>query len=138
MTKRYDPLTPEERSIRMSLIKGRNTKPELFVRSLVHGMGFRFRLHDRSLPGKPDLVFKGRRKVIFVNGCFWHQHGCGRYKMPKTRKSFWLGKLKSNVIRDGRIRNKLRYNGWGVMTIWDCDVRDIGKLQRRVMRFLGG
>lgn len=133
---RYDPLTPEQRSERMSLVRRADTKPEMVVRRLAHGMGFRYRLHDGKLPGQPDLVFKGRRKVIFVHGCFWHQHGCRIYRMPKTRTDFWLPKLKSNVERDRRARRLLRKDGWNILVIWECQLRKEERLRERIRSFL--
>jgi len=97
---RFDPLTAAERSERMSRIRNADTKPEMIVRRLVHGMGYRYRLHVKNLPGNPDLVFPSRHKVIFVHGCFWHQHGCRQYRMPRTKRDFWLAKLASNKSRD--------------------------------------
>jgi len=134
---RLDPLSPEERSERMRKIKASGTKPELLVRRLVRELGFRYRLGGLGLPGKPDLVFKGRKKVIFVHGCFWHQHGCGHYKQPKTRLDFWLPKLHANVERDRRVQAELRSLGWGVLVVWECETRgDLEKLKRRIRNFL--
>ena len=100
----FDPLTSSERSERMSRIRNADTKPEMFVRRMVHGMGYRYRLHAPDLPGHPDLVFRSRRKVIFVHGCFWHQHGCRQYRQPRTKRSFWEPKLEGNKKRDQRNR----------------------------------
>ncbi len=133
---RLDPLTPEERSGRMSLIRGKDTKPELAVRKLVHGMGFRYRLHARDLPGNPDLVFRSRFKVIFVHGCFWHQHGCGNYRMPRTKRSFWIPKLDGNRARDARIRRELCKLGWRSLTVWECELKELARLRARIRRFL--
>ena len=136
---RVDPLTPDERSERMRRVRSRDTKPELLVRRLVHGMGYRYRLSDPSLPGKPDLVFRSKKKVVFVHGCFWHQHGCGNYKMPKTRLDFWLPKLASNKARDERVRKELLELGWEVLVIWECETRgDPSKLAEKIASFLGG
>jgi len=133
-----DPLTPEQRSKCMSRIRGRNTKPELVVRSLVHALGYRFRLHRRDLPGTPDLVLPRLRKIIFVHGCFWHQHaGCKLATLPKSRQEFWLPKLKANGNRDRRNERALRKLGWGVMTVWECQLRDAKRLTGRIRRFLG-
>ena len=132
-----DTLNPAERSARMSLVRGKDTKPELVVRRLVHGMGYRYRLHRRDLPGTPDLVFPGRGKVIFIHGCFWHRHmNCSLARLPKSRIEFWLPKLTMNADRDVRNVRALRRLGWGVMTIWECQLRDIAKLADRIRRFL--
>lgn len=116
--------TPEQRSYNMSRIRGANTKPELIVRSLVHQMGYRFRLHRRDLPGRPDLVLPGRRKVIFVHGCFWHVHRCryGRV-VPQTNAEFWRTKREGTVRRDRRNRRVLRADSWDVLTVWECWTR---------------
>lgn len=115
-----DTLTKGERSIRMSLIRGRDTKPEMRVRRLVHALGYRYRLHRRNLPGRPDLVFGPRRKVIFVHGCFWHRHQsplCKLVRLPKSRQDFWLPKLEANQMRDERNKGKLINLGWDVLEI---------------------
>lgn len=132
----HDSLTVAERSHRMSLIKNSDTKPEMTVRRLVHAMGYRYRLHEKSLPGKPDLVFKSRQKAIFVNGCFWHLHDCGTYRMPKSRLQFWQPKLERNVERDREVREQLEAVGWKHMTIWECELRDLDALRQRVGEFL--
>lgn len=132
-----DTLTARERSERMSRIKGKNTKPELAVRRLVHRMGYRYRLHGRGLPGKPDLVFAGRRKVLFIHGCFWHRHeSCRLARLPKSRLDFWLPKLNANVQRDREAELKLTELGWKVFVIWECEVKDEAALARRVKAFL--
>jgi DNA mismatch endonuclease, patch repair protein len=108
----------------MSAIRSKNSKPELTVRRLVHGMGFRYRLHRRDLPGKPDLVFGPRRKVIFIHGCFWHQHpdpACLDGRLPKSRTEYWHAKLAKNVERDRLHCEALENSGWRVMTIWECE-----------------
>ena len=118
--------TPEQRSYNMSRIRGRDTKPELIVRSLVHQMGFRFRLHRKDLSGKPDLVLPRHRKVIFVHGCFWHSHRCryGRVT-PRTNAGFWQNKRLGTVARDRRNRHDLRRDGWQVLTVWECWTREL-------------
>lgn len=121
----------------MSRIRQTDTKPEMRVRRLVHGMGFRYRLHVKSLPGHPDLVFRSRRKVIFVHGCFWHQHGCRQYRMPRTKREFWEPKLASNVERDKVALTRLEHDGWGVLVIWECQMKDMDQLKLRVAEFLG-
>ena len=117
--------TRAQRSYNMSRIRSKDTKPEMIVRSLVHQMGFRFRLHRKDLPGKPDLVLPRHRKVIFVHGCFWHMHRCryGRVT-PKTNAQFWQDKREGNVARDRRNRRQLRADGWDVLTIWECWTKD--------------
>jgi DNA mismatch endonuclease (patch repair protein) len=132
-----DTLSSLQRSARMSLVRGKNTKPELLVRRLAHGLGYRYRLHRRDLPGTPDLVFPGRRKVIFVHGCFWHRHeNCALARLPKSRSEFWMPKLAGNAARDAKNIRALRRLGWGVMTIWECQLRDTAWLARRIRRFL--
>lgn len=125
------------RSKIMSRVRGKNTTPELIVRSVTHAMGYRFRLHRKDLPGKPDLVFPGRKKIVLVNGCFWHLHSCERYKIPKTNEEFWLRKLKLNQQRDQVVEEKLKALGWSVLTIWECEIKDKGKLERILTAFLG-
>lgn len=130
-----DTLTRTQRSERMSLIRSKDTKPEIAVRRLVYSMGYRYRLHDKKLPGHPDMVFRGRSKVIFVHGCFWHLHrNCCR--PPKSRREYWKPKLESNVARDKRTRQQLRRMGWRTLVIWECELRDSRKLESKVRRFL--
>ncbi|MDN7467988.1 DNA mismatch endonuclease Vsr [Burkholderia orbicola] len=132
-----DSLTPTERSERMSRIKGKNTKPELVVRSLIHRAGYRYRLHGKDLPGSPDMVFPKRRKVIFVHGCFWHRHeGCRLARLPKTRLDFWRPKLDANAARDKEAERRLAELGWKVMIIWECEVKDEAALMPRIGAFL--
>jgi len=134
-----DTLNRKERSERMALIRGKDTGPEMVVRSLVHSLGFRYRLHGRSLPGKPDLVFPARRKVIFVHGCFWHRHSdsaCKLARMPKSRLDFWGPKLEKNRIRDERINQELAENGWKVLTIWECQLSNMPSVSEQVRSFL--
>lgn len=133
-----DKLSPERRSWNMSQIKGKDTKPEILVRSLVHRMGYRFRLHRKDLPGRPDLVFPGRRKVIFVHGCFWHQHpGCKYATRPSTRADFWAQKLDGNRDRDKAVQHQLLQQGWGVLVVWECEIKQTELLADRLSRFLG-
>lgn len=134
--RRYDPLSPGQRSERMSRIHSADTGPELVVRRLIHGMGYRYRLHDDKVPGHPDLVFRGRRSVIFVHGCFWHQHGCAQYRMPRTRKAFWNLKLEKNVRRDGEVRSMLKAASWRFLVIWECEIKDTDRLKTRIREFL--
>lgn len=134
-----DTLTSKERSERMALVRGKNTAPEMAVRRLVHGLGFRYRLHGKELPGRPDMVFASRRKVIFVHGCFWHRHsaaGCKLARMPKSRLAFWEPKLERNRIRDRQVRSQLRKMGWRALTIWECQLGNLDSVGRRVRRFL--
>lgn len=112
----------------MSGIKGANTKPEMIIRSGLHKRGFRFRLHDKTLPGKPDLVLPKYNAVIFVNGCFWHKHDCHLFKWPKTRQDFWRKKIEGNAARDERNVQALLDEGWRVMAIWECALK--GKTRR--------
>ena len=118
-----DRVTPEVRSRMMAGIRGKNTKPELVIRSVLHRRGFRFRLYRRDLPGKPDLVFPKHRAVIFIHGCFWHGHDCHLFQWPKTREDFWRQKIGSNVARDRRQFSALRDAGWRVATIWECAMK---------------
>lgn len=125
-----DTLTPEERSRMMGKIKGKNTKPEMVVRSLCHAMGLRFRLHRKDLPGSPDMVFPKYRLCLFVHGCFWHRHpGCKYAYTPKTRLDFWLPKLQRNVERDREKEEALRALGWRVEVVWECETKDLARLQ---------
>jgi len=132
-----DVLTPEQRRKCMSHIRGVDTKPEMVVRRMAHRMGYRYRLHRKNLPGKPDLVFPSLQKIIFVHGCFWHMHRCryGRVK-PKTNAGFWEAKRTGNVERDRTNRRKLRALGWQVFVVWECWTRDIAKLEMRIRGFL--
>lgn len=131
-----DSLSPTERSERMSRVKSRDTKPEMAVRRLVFSLGYRYRLHGR-LPGRPDLVFAGRRKVIFVHGCFWHRHrGCPNCRLPKSRLEFWRPKLEANRKRDGANQRRLRRLGWSVLVVWECELSDATHLTNRIRKFL--
>jgi DNA mismatch endonuclease (patch repair protein) len=123
----------------MRQIKDRGTKPEMIVRRLAHSMGVRYRLHAKQLPGKPDLVFAARRKVIFVHGCFWHQHPdkhCRHGRMPKSRLDYWRPKLNGNAKRDREHAAALRKLGWKSLVIWECKVGSLDSLRRRMKRFL--
>lgn len=132
-----DVFSKELRSRIMSRVKGRDTKPEILVRSIVHRMGFRFRLHRRNLPGNPDLVLPRHRKVIFVHGCFWHGHKrCARSKRPATNHDFWTKKLDGNIGRDKRFQKVLVQMGWKVLVIWECETRKLGTLKRKLENFL--
>jgi DNA mismatch endonuclease, patch repair protein len=118
-----DVLTPAQRSLNMSRIRGRDTRPELRIRRGLHGRGFRFRLHRRDLPGRPDLIFPRHRAAVFVHGCFWHSHGCRLSKIPETRREFWLRKLEGNASRDRKAVAALQGRGWRVLVIWECALR---------------
>jgi len=131
-----DRVTKEKRSEIMSRIRGKNTSPEMIVRKLVFSLGYRYRLHGRNLPGKPDLVFAGRKKVIFVHGCFWHMHNCRKGTTPESNKDFWLPKLERNKARDTDNLNKLDEMGWKVLVIWQCQLKDIQELEATVTSFL--
>jgi DNA mismatch endonuclease (patch repair protein) len=131
-----DNLSQAERSEIMGRVPSKNSRPELFVRRLVFSMGYRYRLHDRRLPGCPDLVFAGRGKIIFVQGCFWHRHhNCALARMPKSRIDFWEPKLEANKRRDRKNRRALVHEGWKVLTIWECEVGDWARLSARIRRF---
>lgn len=133
-----DSVDQATRSAIMSRIRGKNTRPELIVRQLAFAAGYRYRLHVRSLPGSPDLVFSSRKKVILVHGCFWHRHdGCPAARIPKTRVEFWSDKLNGNKARDERIRQELILAGWEVMVIWECQLSDLAILEERLRCFLG-
>jgi DNA mismatch endonuclease (patch repair protein) len=128
-----------DRSENMRRIRGKDTKPEWIVRRLVYALGFRYRLHRKVLPGKPDLAFIGKRKVIFVHGCFWHKHSdpaCKIARLPKSRTEYWLPKLERNRSRDAGHLAALRDAGWEVLTIWECEVKDEAALAKRIRRFL--
>lgn len=137
-----DGLTPERRSWLMSRVRGKNTKPELIVRRLVHALGLRFRLHRGDLPGRPDLVLPRHKLAIFVHGCFWHRHpDCRLASTPKTRTEFWEAKFDSNVARDARNEAALRDLGWQTFTVWECETRNLEALEgklRKMKRDLAG
>lgn len=134
-----DTMTPEQRSERMGRVRHKDTRPERLVRSLVHRLGYRYRLHGGNLPGKPDLVFAGRRRVIFVHGCFWHRHpdpACKLARLPKSRPEFWLPKLQGNRARDERVVETLTQQGWGVLEIWECQCKEQEQLENMIREFL--
>lgn len=132
-----DRLTPERRSYLMSRVRGKNTTPELRVRKLAHALGYRFRLHRRDLPGKPDLVFPRLRKIVFVHGCFWHRHvGCRLATYSKSRTTFWEDKFKRNVERDQFVQAALRTLGWQILVIWECESREPDLLKAKLQDFL--
>ena len=133
-----DRLTWAARSRQMARIRAKDTQPELAVRRMVHAMGYRYVLHDRRLPGTPDLVFPRRGKVVLVQGCFWHGHKCGRGFKPKTNEAFWSAKIAGNRARDARSIKALRSVGWRVLTVWECATRPdrLLALSERLKRFL--
>lgn len=132
-----DVLTSKQRSYNMSCIRAKDTSPEMAVRRLVYSLGFRYRLHSKHLPGKPDLVFGSKKKVILVHGCFFHRHEC-RYgsATPKTRAAFWQEKFRRNVQRDEFVRDELKRLGWRIMVIWECEIK-APTLKDRVVKYLG-
>lgn len=126
-----------DRSRIMRAVKSKDTKPEMIVRRLVHSLGYRYRLHRRELPGKPDLVFGARRKVVFIHGCFWHGHDCKRgSRRPKTNINYWSRKISRNRERDANAQESLRRDGWAVLVIWECELKDSNILQQRLVGFL--
>jgi len=132
-----DKLSPERRSANMARIRSKNTSPEITLRTLVHGLGCRFRLHRKDLPGKPDLVFLSRKKVIFVHGCFWHQHPeCREGRVPGSRLEYWEPKLLRNKQRDAAAQAALKKLGWRCLIVWECELRNTAAVLRRVKRFL--
>lgn len=133
-----DTFSAEQRSAVMRRVRGRDTQPEMAVRRLVHGLGFRYRLHCRDLPGNPDLVFPALRKIIFVHGCFWHGHACrsGRNR-PSSNTGYWLAKLDRNKERDRLNRRRLKRLGWDVLVIWECQLRRSDRIASRIAGFLG-
>ena len=134
-----DKLTPGQRSRNMSRIRSKDTSPEMAVRRIVHGLGFRYRLHRKDLPGKPDLTLPRLKKVIFVHGCFWHQHDdpkCKIVRKPKSRKDYWYPKLRRNVERDREHQKRLKKLGWQFILIWECEVENTSKLTRKLSEFL--
>jgi DNA mismatch endonuclease (patch repair protein) len=136
-----DVLTPEQRRRCMAKIGGRNTKPEIVLRKALFAAGFRYRLHQRELPGTPDLVFPKYRATVFVHGCFWHGHGCALFVAPETNREFWLKKIAGNRARDERAVAALGESGWRVMTVWECGLRGrnrlpVEKLAARIAKWL--
>lgn len=132
-----DKLSEVQRSVNMRSIRSEDTAPELFVRSLVHSAGYRFRLHVTELPGKPDIVLPRLKKIIFVHGCFWHLHrGCNEGRIPASRRDYWRPKLSRNVERDRIHARALRRLGWRVLTVWECQLRRPDSLRERIIRFL--
>lgn len=131
-----DRLTKERRSWLMSRVRSKHTKTEMVVRRLLYGRGYRYRLHRKDLPGKPDLVFGPKKKVVFVHGCYWHGHGCKIGRLPKSNVEFWAEKIRKNRERDTMARAALENNGWQVLTVWQCETKDVVALEDRLIRFL--
>ena len=132
-----DRLSAAQRSENMRRIKSKDSSAELAVRRLVHGLGYRYHLHDQQLPGRPDMVFPGRRKIIFMHGCFWHQHRCSRAHTPRSRTEYWKPKLDRNRARDREHRRTLKALGWEVLVIWECEITNLTALTHRLKRFFG-
>lgn len=131
-----DKVPPEKRSLIMAQVRGRDTRPEKIVRSVLHRMGYRFRLHRKDLPGSPDIVLPKFHTAIFVNGCFWHRHpGCKRASTPVANASYWQKKFERNVERDKQSQTALKCRGWHVLVIWECELKDLMALQERISRF---
>ena len=129
-----DVLTADQRRLNMSRIRGRDTKPEMLIRRALHAQGFRYRLHDKGLPGCPDIVFPRYRAVIFVHGCFWHGHNCPMFRLPATRREFWETKINANRARDVAAHEELIIAGWRVLTVWECSVRGKNRLDLEILK----
>ena len=133
-----DQFSAEERSRIMSRVKSKGTHPEMLMRRALHRLGYRYRLHRPDLPGRPDLALASRRKALFINGCFWHLHsGCGRARIPQSNRDYWTEKLERNRLRDSENVDALQVLGWDVMTVWECELRDLEAVVDRVASFLG-
>jgi DNA mismatch endonuclease, patch repair protein len=133
-----DKLSRERRSANMARIRNKDTGPEIALRKLIYGLGYRFRLHCKDLPGKPDLVFRSRRKIIFLHGCFWHQHKeCPEGRIPGSNRDYWEYKLRRNLERDAENEAALEIAGWKVLTVWECNLRDLKSIRKTLLRFLG-
>jgi DNA mismatch endonuclease (patch repair protein) len=133
-----DSVSPETRSRIMSAIRSKDTGSEMAVRRMAFALGYRYRLHAKDLPGKPDLVFRSRRKVVFVHGCFWHQHGdCRDGRIPASKQRYWRPKLAHNVKRDAESVARLKADGWKVLIVWECQAKNEKWLSRRLKAFLG-
>src|SRR5882724_9967510 len=133
-----DTLTKAQRSERMSRIRSKNTYPELVVRRALFSLGYRYQLHRKDLPGKPDLVFPSRKKALFIHGCFWHAHeGCSVANMPKSRTDYWQAKFQRNVERDKLNKRALRRLGWSTLTVWECQIKRESSTMRRITGYLG-
>lgn len=134
---RTDTLSPAERSKRMSLVRARDTGPEREVRKVLTELGYRYRLQYGKLPGRPDIAFPGRRKALWVHGCFWHRHpGCKLARLPKSRREFWTTKLEGNRERDQRVQAEVKAMGWRISVVWECELRNRERLSKRLREFL--
>ncbi len=131
-----DTRTPVQRRRIMQAVKSMHTKPEMAVRRLLHRMGYRYRLHRKDLPGRPDIAFGSRRKAVFVHGCFWHGHGCAKGRLPKSRLDYWQPKIAQNVERDRTKREQLEALGWDVLTVWQCELGDVDALATKLRHFV--
>lgn len=131
-----DTISPEARSAQMSRIRSKDTKPEITVRSLLHQLGYRFRLHRKDLPGKPDIVLPKHRKVVLVQGCFWHGHSCRLASKPKSNVTYWNEKIRNNRLRDQRNVDALQAAGWQVLELWECDIRRLDGIQKQLEEFM--
>jgi DNA mismatch endonuclease (patch repair protein) len=132
-----DTRTKEQRSRIMKSVGARDTGPELTVRRILHRLGYRYRLHRGDLPGRPDIVFPGRRKAIFIHGCFWHGHDCSKGKLPKSRTEYWVAKIKTNQERDARVVARLEHAGWQTLSVWQCELKQLDAIVRVLRKFLG-
>ncbi|MBR0695145.1 very short patch repair endonuclease [Bradyrhizobium lablabi] len=132
-----DTRTKEQRSRIMKSVSTRDTGPELLVRRLLHRLGYRYRLHRKDLPGRPDIVFPGRKRVIFIHGCFWHGHECSKGKLPKSRTEYWTAKIKANQDRDTKVIGLLEKDGWKTLTVWQCELKHLDEIERVLRGFLG-
>lgn len=133
-----DRISTKRRSWNMSRIQAKNSKPEVTVRSLLHKMGYRFRLHVSNLPGQPDIVLPKYKSIVFVNGCFWHRHpGCKYAYMPKSRLDFWTRKFEGNISNDRKVGEELKLLGWKVVTVWECEAKDKERLTERLASEIG-
>lgn len=132
-----DTRTPEQRRLIMQSVGQKDTGPELLIRRALHRLGYRFRLHVKGLPGRPDIVFVGRRKVVFIHGCFWHGHDCRKGKLPQTRTEYWIPKIHRNKARDERVLNELRNAGWESLVVWQCEVSRMEQALQAITQFLG-
>jgi DNA mismatch endonuclease (patch repair protein) len=132
-----DTLTTQERSERMGRVLSRDTRPELSLRSMVWALGYRYRKHRKDIPGHPDIAFVGKKRAIFLHGCFWHRHDCpSGGRSPKTRTEFWTAKFKRNVERDAEVTKQLKNAGWQSLVVWECQLRDRSRVERRIRKFL--
>lgn len=131
-----DKVSPEQRSRNMANVRNKNTAPEKLVRSLLHRLGYRFRLHRRDLPGTPDICLPGKRAVILVHGCFWHGHDCRRGALPTSNRPFWEEKIGKNISRDQRAQKALEADGWKALTIWECEIKDQEAVEQTLVAFL--